>query len=163
MKSIELGGNLGGGELFGNFETQGVLSGSLTADVSFNNFDEFGLAFEFFYAQKLERFLPEDRAGRFYPFAKGFSANMNLNQDLKSTVFVEEWIGLLVLNSHTFADQSEWDFGLSFAANIGITLGSREKSHWKLSAGAKIGETFTKSTPGIYRVELGAAYYFKMK
>ena len=113
----------------------------------------------FLYAQKLEKFLPENRTGRDYPFIKTYSIKGILKQLFSKTIYLEEGVGIILLNDRTFSDVNSWQTGVSFNALAGIDLRDINSAGFSLGIGLDYGITFTGTTAGYYMI-YGQVQYF---
>ncbi|MCF8261602.1 MAG: hypothetical protein K9J12_12565 [Melioribacteraceae bacterium] len=159
-RGLEFGGAVGVASLFGNFASQTSLAGTIIFDVHHPYFDGYNLSARFSYIQKFERFLPEDRKGRYYPFVKSLSIRVDLTQQLDETFFLEESFGLLLLNDHTFEIIKDWNYGVAFSGAIGLILSQTKAEIWKLYFGMDVGQTFNNLSTGFYSLQIEGKYYF---
>ena len=113
----------------------------------------------FLYAQKVEKFIPENRLGRYYPFIKSFSLKGVLKQLLNSTFYLEQGAGLIALNDRTFVDTNTWEAGASFNALAGADLRSINSSGVSIGLGLDYGITFTGTTASYYLIYAQIQYY----
>lgn len=155
-----IGAYAGLGSIKGNSSSVSCLTTSIFADTKLFLSEEITFRFSFIYARKVEAILPTGSQSRYFPFQRGLSVKMILEQPLYQYFFIEEGIGLLVLNDRTFSDTDKWGVGVIFHIVAGIDFRSYKQSGFKLSFGSDIGNTFNATTPSYFSVHLQAAYYF---
>src|SRR5690606_25776951 len=95
-----------------------------------------------------------DVSQTYFPFVLGFSFKGVTSQYFESKIFLEQGVGVLVLNDRTFIDTDTWEYGvvLSFAA--GFDLRNFDLKGFKIGAGVEYGLTFTGTLPQYYNVHL---------
>ncbi len=114
----------------------------------------------FTYSQKVEKFLPENRTGRYYPFIKFFSLKGFIRQDISFPVYLEEGAGIIYLNDRTFSDTNLWEVGVGFNFLCGYDfrkIGSRGTT---IGLGIDYGVTFTNSTANYFLFYAQVQYHF---
>ncbi|MFH1196691.1 MAG: hypothetical protein V1720_13395 [bacterium] len=159
ITAFSVGGSIGVGGLKGNSPSQTSLSGDLFLDFYPSFIDFISIRLKFNYSQKAEYFLPENRSNRYYPFVKSFSANVFVEQYIDSKIFVEEGIGVLLLNDHTFSDVNTWNYGMMFNALAGWDLRNFSDSGFRIGFGTEYGLTFTNSSASFYSFYLQGQYF----
>jgi hypothetical protein len=160
ITAFSAGGSLGIGGLKGNSPSQTSLCGDLFLDFYPSFIDFISIRLKFNYSRKVEYFLPENRTNKYYPFVKSFSANVFLEQYVDSKVFVEEGIGFLVLNDHTFSDVNTWNYGMVFNALAGWDLRKFEDTGFRIGFGTEYGLTFTNANASFYSFHIQGQYFF---
>ncbi len=160
IEYVSFGGSLGIGEIHGNSSPVTSAGTNLFIDaVPWFSDGTFSFRAGFLYAQKVERFLPENRTGRDYPFIKSYWLKGMLKQLFSKTVYLEEGIGLILLNDRTFSDVNSWLAGTSFNALAAIDLRDINSAGVSLGIGIDYGLTFTGTTAGYYLI-YGQIQYF---
>lgn len=160
IQYASFGTNIGIGEIHGNSlpVTSAGINIYIDAIPWFSD-GAFSIRTGFFYAQKVEKFLPENRAGRFYPFIKSYWLKGMLRQLLSPTVYMEEGAGVILLNDRTYSDSNSWQIGTSFNALAGLDLRKINEGGITVGLGIDYGITFTGTTSGYYLI-YGQIQYF---
>ena len=160
IESPSIGGSLHIGSISGNSPSVTSLGGTFYFDFFpwFENDVSFRTSFT--YSQMVEKFLPENRAGRYYPFIKIFSLKGFIRQDFSYPFFLEEGAGLIYLNDRTYSDVNIWEVGVGFSALFGYDF--RKIGTYGLSVGLGVdyGVTFTHTTANYFLVHLQTQFYF---
>jgi len=160
IKIDGVGGYIGLGSIKGNSASVSSFTSSLFVDTKMFISEHITFRFSFFYARKLEALLPEASSSRYFPYQKGFSIKAVIDQPLSEYLFLEEGLGLLLLNDRTFSDTNEWGVGAAFNITIGLDFRGYKNTGFKLGVGSDIGTTFNATTPNYFSVQLQTAYYF---
>lgn len=157
-------------DAFGAYAGIGSIKGNSTAVSSFTTtvfadtrlfFSEAAtFRFSFFFARKFDALLPAGSTSRYFPFQRGVSIKIILEQPLSNYFFLEEGLGPLFLNDRTFSDTNEWATGTAFHIVVGIDFRGYKQTGFKLSIGSDIGTTFSATTPSYFSAHIQAAYYF---
>lgn len=152
IKSVNVGASIGFGEIKGNSPSVTSLGASIYFDFLpwFSNDLTFRTGF--IYAQKLERFLPESRILRYYPFIRSYYLKGLLRVDLNDLFYIEPGAGLIYLNDRTFGDINEWEPGASFNFLYGIDFSDSERRGIHLGIGLDYGITFMKTSASYYLI-----------
>lgn len=108
----------------------------------------------------VEKFLPENRTGRYYPFLKIFSIKGFIRQDFFFPFYLEEGAGFIYLNDRTFSDVNVWEIGIGFSALAGYDFRKINTNGFSLGLGIDYGITFTQTTANYFLVFLQTQYYF---
>ncbi len=148
------------GSIKGNSTSVSSFTFSIFADTRLFFSEAMPVRFSFIYARKLESLLPDGTTSRYYPFQRGVSAKIILEQPLNEYFFLEEGLGPLVLNDRTFSDTNKWGIGFAFHIVGGIDFRNYKQMGFKLSAGTDAGITFNATAPQYFSVHLQTAYYF---
>lgn len=160
INSVSFGGSLHLGNIRGNSPSISSFGGTIFIDFIpwFENDVSFRTSFT--YSQMVEKFLPENRTGRYYPFIKVFSLKGFIRQDFSFPFYLEEGAGIILLNDRTFGDVNAWDTGAGFSALFGYDLRKTGTTGLSLGLGIDYGVTFTKTTASYFLVFLQTQYYF---
>ena len=160
IQSPSLGGSLHIGSISGNSPSISSLGGSVFFDFFpwFENVVSFRASFT--YSQMVEKFLPENRSGKYYPFLKIFSLKGFSQQYISFPIYIEEGAGLIYLNDRTFSDVNIWEVGVGFSALAGYDFRKNNLNGFSLSLGMDYGVTFTHTTANYLLVFLQTQYYF---
>lgn len=160
IKINGVGGYVGLGSIKGNSASVSSFTTSLFVDTKMFFTEDVTIRYSFFYARKLEALLPDASGTQYFPYHRGFSVKAVIEQLLSTYLFLEEGLGLLLLNDRTFSDTNEWGIGAAFHITIGLDFRSYKNSGFKLGLGSDIGTTFNATTPNYFSVQLQTAYYF---
>ncbi len=145
IKNLNPGFNFGLGEIKGNTASVTSFGGTLFFDFNLWFSEEINFRAGFFYARKVEYFIPEDRQGRYYPFIKSFSLKSQVQQNIYNYFFIEEGLGVIYLNDRTLSDTNNWQPGISFNLTSGIKF-----SKLSLGVGVDYGMGITKTNASYY-------------
>jgi hypothetical protein len=160
ISNMNVGGSLNLGSIQGNSEPVSSFGGTLFFDF-FPWFEhDVSFRFAYSYSQKVEYFLPEDRAGKYYPLLKILSLKGFIRQDISFPVYIEEGAGLIYLNDRTLANVNEWEAGTTFAAAVGIDFRKIGATGILISLGLDYGISFMKTNATYYYFSLQSQYYF---
>ncbi|MEW6507968.1 MAG: hypothetical protein AB1432_09515 [Bacteroidota bacterium] len=152
IKSVNAGVSIGLGEVKGNSPSVTSLGSMFYLDLVPWFADDLTFRMGFTYSQKLERFLPESRKLRYYPFIKSYYIKGVLRVDLNELFYVEQGVGLNYLNDRTFGDINEWEPGASFNILYGIDFSESDRKGIHLGLGLDYGLTFTKTSASYYLI-----------
>lgn len=160
IESVSFGGSVGFGTIHGNSPSVSSAGVNLFLDVVpwFSDGDV-SLRAGFLYAQKIEKFLPENRTARYYPFIKQYSLKGFINQKISPFFYLEQGAGLIYLNDRTFGDVNIWEVGASFNVLAGLDWKDINNKGFALGLGLEYGITFTKTTAGYYLIYGQLQYY----
>ncbi len=153
------GVNLGGGSLAGNFTSQGAFTSAIFVEANPGFGKNFIARLTFLYISD-ENILLSQSYGRYNSFAKGFSLKGIIIQNMSGNFYLDEGLGLLMLNDRTFQNTNVWDAGGVFSIAGGIDLRNKNKNGFKLGLGVEYGLTFTNTTVRYASVHLQAEYIF---
>ncbi|MDP2303195.1 MAG: hypothetical protein Q8N03_12320 [Ignavibacteria bacterium] len=145
----------------------GIIEGNIPSTYSWNVsaavdlrvilIKEINLRVSFLFGQDINGLLPDDRISKYYPSIKGASVKILAEQLLTEFFFIEEGIGVLMLNDKTFIDRDEIAYGVIFSGIIGYKLSkeTEDKSGFSIGIGGEYGITLTNTTPSI-----GSTFFF---
>lgn len=160
IESASIGGSLHLGNIRGNSPSVSTVGGTIFFD--FFPWFESDVSFRtsFTYSQMVEKFLPENRTGRYYPFTKIFSLKGFIRQDFPYPFFLEEGAGLVYLNDRTYSDVNIWEFGAGFSTLCGYDFRKDGVSGISIGLGIDYGITFTRTTANYFLVFMQTQFYF---
>jgi hypothetical protein len=160
IESLSLGGNLHLGNIAGNSTPITSIGGSLFFD--FFPWFEHDVSFRVSasYSQMVEKFLPENRTGKYYPFIKTISLKGFIREDFAYPFYLEQGVGLLYLNDRTLSDVNLWEPGAGFTALIGYDFRKIGAEGFSMALGADYGLSFTQTTANYFLFFLQTQYYF---
>ena len=159
IESVSFGGDLHFGNIKGNSTPVTSLGSSLFID--FFPWFEHDVSFRaaFSYSQMVEKFLPENRAGKYYPFIKTFSLKGFIRQNFSYPLYLEQGVGFIYLNDRTLSDINRWEVGAGFSALVGYDFRKIGAQGFSLALGTDYGLTFSQTTTNYFLVFLQAQYY----
>lgn len=159
QENVNVGASLGLGSIKGNSPELTAYGVNLFVGFTpfFTDYIDFRLGF--IYTQKVEQLLPENRVGRYYPFVKAFYLKGVLEQPITSKLFIEETIGLLVLNDRTFSDTNTWNYGANFSLALGYDLRNRGVG-FTIGPILDYGLTINNTNASYIMFSLQSQYYF---
>jgi len=160
IQSPSIGGSLHIGSIKGNSPSISSLGGSLFFDFYPWFEDVVSFRASFTYSQMVEKFLPENRAGKYYPFVKIYSLKGFFRQTFPLQFYLEEGAGFIYLNDRTFSDVNIWEIGVGFSALAGYDFRKNDLNGFALGLGVDYGVTFTHTTANYFLVYLQTQYYF---
>jgi hypothetical protein len=73
-------------------------------------------------------------------------------------MFLEEGVGVLVLNDRTFSDTDSWEYGAVLSLVTGFDLRNYDLKGFKIGAGVEYGITFTGTLPQYFSLFLQFQY-----
>lgn len=155
-----VGAYIGYGSIKGNSPAQSSLAGSLQFGFNHSWLNEIGIRFSYTYARKVNYFLPENSRGKYYPFIQAVAARAVIEQNLENYFFVEEGLGLCVLNDRTFSDIDEWAYGIVFSVMLGWDMRNSSNSGYKIGFNGESTLTVTSTTPSYFLLSIQSQYYF---
>ncbi|PKL90349.1 MAG: hypothetical protein CVV23_00410 [Ignavibacteriae bacterium HGW-Ignavibacteriae-2] len=153
------GAGLGTGNIKSNSPSQTSLSGTIIIGIDNVLGTEIGIRSSYVIARKVNYFLPENSAGKYYPFVQCFSLNAVLNQPLNGRMFTEQLIGIVLLNDRTFSDINKWDYGITFSVLLGWDLRDNNREGFKIGIAGDAALTFTSTNASYYIISFKALYY----
>lgn len=143
---ISIGGYLGGGSFSGNSFSVGGFTSSLFVEANLPLFEEVFPRASFIFTKDFNAILPNTKKA-YYPYLMGFNLKGVTTQYFDNKIFLEEGVGLLVLNDRTFSDTNIWDYGVVISLSVGYDLRNFNLKEFKLGAGAEYGITFFNTLP----------------
>lgn len=154
------GAFLGGGTIKGNSPEQGSYTASIFIETKMLFVNNALLRLSFLYAADFNSILPDSRVV-YNSFVKGITLKMILSQPLENTFYLEEGIGLLLLNDRTFSDTDIIDAGMAASLLAGIDFrDDLEVKGFRLGAGVEYGLTFTNTLASYLSFHLQGEYFF---
>jgi len=160
IQSPSLGGSLHTGNISGNSPSISSAGGTVFFDFYPWFEDVVSFRTSFTYSQMVEKFLPENHSGKYYPLLKIFSLKGFFNQYLSPSIYIEEGAGIIYLNDRTFSDVNIWEVGVGFSVLAGYDFRENNLNGLSLGLGVDYGITFTHTTANYFLVFLQTQYYF---
>jgi hypothetical protein len=154
-----IGVTLGGGFFSGNSPNISSFTSSIfiNSPPLFNN--AFSLRLSFLYNADYNQLLPNS-TNQYNPFIKGFSLKGIINQDIDPNYYLDEGIGLLVLDDRVFSGIDATDYGIVISVGAGIDLRKSSPSGFRIGAGTDYAFTFTNTYAKYFSVHLTGQYFF---
>ena len=155
-----VGAFIGGGTIKGNSPAQGSYTASIFIETNMPFVNIALLRLSFLYAADFNSILPDSRVV-YNSFVKGITLKMMLSQPLENNFYLEEGMGLLLLNDRTFSDTDIMDAGLAASLLAGIDFRNNlEADGFRLGAGVEYGLTFTNTLASYISFHLQGEYFF---
>ena len=160
IQSPSIGGSLHTGNISGNSPSISSAGGTVFFDFYPWFEDVVSFRTSFTYSQMVEKYLPENHSGKYYPFLKIFSLKGFTSQYLSPSIYIEEGAGFIYLNDRTFSDVNIWEVGVGFSVLAGYDFRENNLNGFSLGLGVDYGITFTHTTANYLLVFLQTQYYF---
>lgn len=157
QNEISFGGYLGGGSLSSNSPSEGSFGATFFVQVDVPIFAEVFPRVSFIYNRDFSSLIPDSRQ-TYYPFLQGFSFRGVTSQYFDSKIFLEQAVGVLVLNDRTFIDRNSWEYGIVLSFVGGFDLRNYDLKGFKVGAGVEYGLTFTGNLPQYFNLYLQFQY-----
>lgn len=154
---ISIGGYIGGGNIKGNSPSEGSFGTSVFVEANIPIFEEVFPRLGFIFARDFSALLPDSRQP-YFPFVQGVSFKGVTSQYFDSKIFLEEAVGLLMLNDRTFSDTNSWEYGVVLSFTGGFDLRNYNLKGFKIGAGVEYGITFTGTLPQYFNLYLQFQY-----
>lgn len=158
FKSVNAGLSIGA--IYGNSPSITSFGGKISTDFNLWFSDEITFQAGFEHARRVEYFLPENRTNKDYPFVNYYFLKASIKQPFYKKLFLEEGIGLIVLNDRTYSDTNIWEYGGMFSLACGIDFRENIDSGFTLSAGINYGITINSTSAGFSLISFQTNYYF---
>jgi len=155
---FSLGGNLGGGSFSGNSTSIEGFNLNLFVEADIPLFSEVFPRAGFIFIKDYNAIIPNSTQP-YNPYLLGAYIKGVTTQYFDGKIFLEEGVGLLALNDHTFADTDVWDYGVVLSITAGFDLRNFDLKGFKLGAGIEYGITFFNTLPEYYNLSLQIHYY----
>lgn len=156
---ISIGGSLGGGSFSGNSVSVGGFSTSIFIEANLPLFEEVFPRLSFVYTKDFNALLPNTNQP-YNPFLMGFNLKGVTTQYFDNKMFLEEGVGVLVINDRTFSDTDSWEYGAVLSLVTGFDLRNYDLKGFKIGAGVEYGITFTGTLPQYFSLFLQFQYTF---
>lgn len=143
---FSVGGCLGGGQFSGNSVSVGGFTSSLFIEMNTPLFEEVFPRLSFIFTKDFNAILPNSTQ-TYNPFVIGLNFKGVTTQYFDGKLFLEEGVGITVLNDRTFSDTDVWDYGVVISISAGFDLRDFNLKGFKLGAGAEYGMTFFDTLP----------------
>jgi len=150
---ISVGGYIGGGSFSGNSVSVSGFTTSLFVEANTPLFEEVFPRVGFIFAKDFNAILPNTHKP-YNPYLLGLNIKGVTTQYFDSKIYLEEGVGLLALNDHTFIDTNVWDYGVVISLSVGYDLRNFNLKGFKIGAGAEYGITFFNTLPKYSSIHL---------
>lgn len=157
QNKMSVGFYAGGGIINSNSPDLGSFTSSLFIEGAPFFPEYFNTRLSFIYTGDFDIIIPASRQN-YFPFIKGFSLKGILTQIIDEPYYLEEGVGILILNNRTFSFINEWNYGIVFSLLAGIDLRRLNASGVKLGIGTEYGLTFNESLPRFFSLHLQFQY-----
>lgn len=157
QSEFSVGGYVGAGSIKGNSPSESSFGASFFLDANIPLFEEVYPRLSLIYARDFSSLLPDTKQ-RYFPFVQGFSFKGVTSQYFDSRIYLEEAVGVLILNDRTFSDTNTWEYGIALSFAGGVDLRNYDLKGFKVGAGVEYGLTFTGTLPQYYNINLQFQY-----
>ncbi len=159
QNNFGIGIRAGGGTIGGNLPSIGSFNSSffLEGSTGFTGSVLFRLSLD--YAVNIDVLLPQN-SSRYIPFVRSISLTGIISQPVGSKLYVEEGLGVTVVNDRTFGNLNEWDTGLTFSILPGLDFRNDSGQGFKIGVGTEYNLTFTNTNVWFLSLYLQSEYYF---
>lgn len=154
---FSVGGYLGGGQFSGNSVSVGGFTSSFFVEMNTPLFEEVYPRLSFIFTKDFNAILPNSTQ-TYNPFMIGLNFKGVTTQYFDGKLFLEEGVGITVLNDRTFSDTDVWDYGVVISISAGFDLRDFDLKGFKLGAGAEYGMTFFDTLPKYSSLHLFVHY-----
>ena len=150
--------SLGGGIISSNSPNVSSFATSLFIEspVLFNSFS---IRLSFLYDADYNQILPNS-TNIYNPFIKGISLKGLTTQNMTGNYYLDEGIGLLMINDRIFNTSDFIDYGFVISLGAGIDLRNDKPKGFRIGAGTDFGFTVTNSYAKYFSVHLMGQYFF---
>jgi hypothetical protein len=154
---ISIGGYVGGGSFNGNSISVEGFTSSIFVEANTPLFEEVFPRASFIFTKDFNALLPNSTQ-TYNSFILGFNIKGITTQYFDNKFFLEEGVGVLVLNDRTFIDTNIWDYGIVISISAGYDLRDFNLKGFKIGAGAEYGITFFNTLPKYSSIHLFVIY-----
>jgi len=158
IRGQSAGASLGGGLIKGNSPSVSSYSASLFLETPFL-FNSFSIRLSFLYAADYNQLLPNS-TNQYNPFIKGVSLKGLTTQNFSGSYYLDEGIGLLMINDRIFSNTDYIDYGFVMSIGAGFDLRNGIPAGFRIGAGVDYGFTFTNTYASYFSLHLMGQYYF---
>lgn len=153
-----VGATLGGGLISDNSPNVSSYTTSLFIESPLL-YNTISLRLSFLYAADYNQILPNSTT-IYNPFIKGASLKALTSQDFSGNYYLDEGMGLLLLNDRIFSNTDYIDYGLVISIGAGIDLRNYNPTGFRIGGGTDFGFTFNNTYAKYFSVHLMGQYYF---
>ena len=152
------GVSLGGGLIKSNSPSVSSYSTTLFLESPIL-YNSFSIRLSFLYAADYNQLLPNS-TNKYNPFIKGVSLKGIATQNYSGSYYLDEGIGLLMINDRIFNNSDYIDYGFVMSIEAGFDLRNDSPTGFRIGAGADYGFTFTNTYANYFSLHLIGQYYF---
>lgn len=160
FQSFAAGGSIG----MGNISSEGVsalaLTGSAMLEFETVFWEDIFFRLGYTYAQKINRFLPEDREGRYYPFLKMVTLKALIRQKPDKKIFIEQSAGITAISNHISNLKWGWEYGAGFALGGGLDFTNFRERGFMISLQMEYDLAVTGQLSDFFSVSFQTVYKF---
>ena len=152
------GASLGGGLISGDSPNVSSYSASLFLETPLL-FNSFSVRLSILYAADYNQIIPNS-TNQYNPYIKGVSLKGLTTQNFSGSYYLDEGIGLLMINDRIFSNTDYIDYGLVMSLGAGFDLRNDNPTGFRIGAGVDYGFTFTNTYAKYFSLHLIGQYYF---
>jgi hypothetical protein len=152
------GVSLGGGLIKSNSPSVSSYSTTLFLESPIL-YNSFSIRLSVLYAADYNQILPNS-TNKYNPFIKGISLKGLTTQNYSGSYYLDEGIGLLMINDRIFNNSDYFDYGFVMSIGAGFDLRNDLPNGFRIGAGADYGFTFTNTYANYFSIHLIGQYYF---
>lgn len=109
--------------------------------------------------KEINSIIPSDRTP-YYPQLVSLSFSGVTTQYFDSRIYLEESVGIMLVNDKTFIDRNLWNYGLGLSFVAGLDMRNFNLQGWQTGIGAEYGLTFNGQLPSFLNFYLQFQYNF---
>lgn len=109
--------------------------------------------------KEINSIIPSDRTP-YYPQLVSLSFSGVTAQYFDSRIYLEESVGIMLVNDKTFIDRNSWNYGVELSFLAGIDMRNFNLQGWQTGIGAEYGLTFNGQLPSFLNFYLQFQYNF---
>jgi hypothetical protein len=150
--------SLGGGTISSNSPSVSSYSASFFLE-SPTLFNSFSIRLSLLYSADYNQILPNS-TNKYNPFIQAISLKGLTTQNFSGSYYLDEGIGLLIINDRIFSYSNNWDYGVVISLGGGIDLRNNLQTGFRIGAGVDYGFTFTNTYANYFSLHMMGQYYF---
>jgi hypothetical protein len=158
IRGQSAGVSIGGGLIKGDSPSVSSYSASLFLETPLL-YNSFSIRLSFLYAADYNQLLPNS-TNKYNPFIKGVSLKGITTQNFSGSYYLDEGIGLLMLNDRIFNNIDYIDYGFVMSIGAGFDLRKNNPTGFRIGAGVDYGFTFTNTYANYFSLHIMGQYYF---
>jgi len=151
------GVSLGGGLISSNSPNVSSFSTTLFLESPIL-FNSFSIRLSFLYDADYNQILPNS-TNLYNPFIKGVSLKGLTTQNYSGSYYLDEGIGLLMINDRIFNNTDYIDYGFVMSIGAGFDLRNDNPAGFRIGAGVDYGFTFTNTYAKYFSLHLIGQYF----
>ena len=152
------GATIGGGLISSNSPNVSAYTSSIFIETPII-YNAISLRLSFLYAADYNQILPNS-TNVYNSFVKGVSLKGLTTQDFSGLYYLDEGIGLLILNDRIFNNTDYIDYGFVISIGAGFNLRHDNPHGLRIGGGTDFGFTFTNTYAKYFSVHLMGQYFF---